>query len=633
MLEVECWLFALLSRSAHRREQVREIHPFASNFLSLPKSICQLPFSGPYPSHEDHAKPKRPMRLCNFIVIYWLFASSAFAAPDLILHHGRIVTVDKNFSIQQAVAIESNRIVQVGDDDSILKLKGEKTEMIDLAGRMVLPGLIDSHTHPLSAAMTEFDHPIPDMGSIADVLSYFRERAQVVKPREWIVLQQVFITRLREQRYPTRAELDSAAPEHPAVFRTGPDASFNSLALKASGIDAGFKIPEGIAGKIEKDADGNPTGILRNFANYAKLPDKSKPATNAQKTERLIELFKDYNSAGITAIGDRNAGSGALDMYQELRRRGDLTVRVAASHELSSLGSLSNIVDNLRRIASHPLAKGRDEMLRLIGVKMFLDGGMLTGSAYMREPWGVSEIYSITDPQYRGVLFIPRERLRPIVQATVESGLQFTAHSVGDGAVQTLVEVYEELAREKPIRQTRPCITHANFLTADIVKKLPEIGAVLDVQPAWLYLDAHTLLKQFGNQRLRWFQPLKSLFAAGAIAGGGSDHMQKIGSFRSINPYNPFLGIATAVTRKARWQESPLHPEEALTREQAIRFYTMNNAYLLFCDDKLGSLEPGKLADLIILDTDLLTCAAEQIVRTKVLKTFLNGKLVFTAPH
>jgi predicted amidohydrolase YtcJ len=567
--------------------------------------------------------------LCFLI---WLVATGGLAAaPDLILHHGRIVTVDKDFSIQEAIAIESNRIVQVGANDSILKLKGDNTEIIDLAGRMVLPGLIDSHTHPLSAAMTEFDHEIPEMTSIADVLSYFRQRAHVVKPGEWIVLQQVFITRLREQRYPTRAELDAAAPDHPAVFRTGPDASFNSMALKLSGIDAKFQIPDGVAGKVEKDTNGNPTGILRNFANFTKIPEKTRQATEAQKSERLMELFRDYNSAGITTIGDRNASDGALDLYQDLRQRGELTVRVHASHELASLGPLSNIVANVRRIASHPLAKTKDEMLRLIGVKMFLDGGMLTGSAYMREPWGVSEIYSITDPQYRGVLFIPKERLRPIVRATIESGMQFTAHSVGDGAVQTLLEVYEELAREKPIRQTRPCITHANFLGADIVKKLPEIGVVLDVQPAWLYLDAHTLLKQFGNERLRWFQPLKSLFANRAIAGGGSDHMQKVGSFRSINPYNPFLGIATAVTRRARWQETALHPEEALTREQAIRFYTINNAYILFCDNKIGSLEAGKLADLIVLDTDLLTCPADQIVKTKVLQTFLNGKPVFRA--
>src|SRR5437867_5569978 len=156
-----------------------------------------------------------------------------------------------------------------------------------------------------------------------------------------------------------------------------------------------------------------------------------------------------------------------------------------------------------------------------------------------------------------------------------------------------------------PIRPTRPCITHANFMTPDAVSKLPALGVVLDIQPAWLYLDGATLLKQFGNERLRWFQPLKSIFAAGGIAGGGSDHMQKVGSLRSINPYNPFLAMATAVTRRAKWFDGQLHPEEALTREQAIRLYTINNARLLFKEDTLGSLEAGKLADFVVLDTDL----------------------------
>src|SRR5207237_4123034 len=135
-------------------------------------------------------------------------------ASELILQHGKIVTVDKNFSIQQAIAIEGNRIAEVGDNDAVLKLKGNATQLIDLKGRTVLPGLMDSHTHPTSAAMTEFDHPIPDMASTADVLQYFRNRARITKRGEWIVLQQVFITRLREQRYPTRAELDAAAPDH-----------------------------------------------------------------------------------------------------------------------------------------------------------------------------------------------------------------------------------------------------------------------------------------------------------------------------------------------------------------------------------------------------------------------------------
>ncbi len=268
-------------------------------------------------------------------------------------------------------------------------------------------------------------------------------------------------------------------------------------------------------------------------------------------------------------------------------------------------------------------------MLRIVGIKTYLDGGMLTGSAYMRQPWGVSKIYSITDREYRGLLFIPKERLEPIVQATVEAGLQFTAHSVGDGAVHTLLDVYEEVGRKMPIRKTRPCITHSNFMSREAVQKLVELGVAVDIQPAWLYLDTRTLVAQFGYDRLRYFQPLRSIFEAGAIAGGGSDHMQKIGSLRAINPYNPFLAMWTTITRKAKWYEGQLHPEEALTREQAIRFYTINNAYLMFLENQIGSLEEGKLADLVIADTDILTCPVDAVKDTKVLQAYLNGKLVY----
>src|SRR5207253_56586 len=197
---------------------------------------------------------------------------------------------------------------------------------------------------------------------------------------------------------------------------------------------------------------------------------------------------------------------------------------------------------------------------------------MLTGSAYMREPWGVSKIYAIDDPEYRGVLFIPRDRLVPMVRAAAESGLQFTAHSVGDGAVHALLDAYEEVGKTTPLRKTRPCITHSNFMSREAVERCARLGVAVDVQPVWLYLDTRTLVAQFGYDRLRYFQPLQSLFEAGVVAGGGSDHMQKIGSLRSVNPYNPFLAMWVTITRRARWYEGRLHPEEALSREQALRF-------------------------------------------------------------
>jgi predicted amidohydrolase YtcJ len=293
------------------------------------------------------------------------------------------------------------------------------------------------------------------------------------------------------------------------------------------------------------------------------------------------------------------------------------------------VGELPNLAERIRSVGRSELHQQDDAWLHIIGVKTYLDGGMLTGSAYMREPWGVSPMYGITDPAYRGVRFIPHDRLLTMARAAVESGLQFTAHSQGDGAVEALLAVYQQLTDEGlPVAKTRCSVTHASFMTRETIDRGAKLGVLFDMQPAWLYLDTRTLVGHFGRERLRWFIPLRSMFAAGVLVGGGSDHMQKIGSLRSNNPYNPFLGMATAVTRRAREMDAPLYPEESLTREQALRFYTVNNARLLSLEDKVGSLEPGKLADCVVLDRDILTCPEDQIAGAQAERTYVGGKLV-----
>jgi predicted amidohydrolase YtcJ len=566
------------------------------------------------------------------MLLSMVLASAALAGGsdiNLILYHGRIVTVNAGFSVEQAMAIRGNHIEAVGSDERILRLKTDGTELLDLQGKMVVPGLIDTHVHACDASMTEFDHPIPQMDSIADVLDYFGGRAKVLEDSQWIVLQQVFITRLREQRYPTRQELDTVAPQNPAVFRTGPDASLNTLAMKLSHIDKDFHVTDGGPGYAEKNPQtGEPTGILRGCNRYIADRESDKTPTDRDRYDRLLTLLKDYSSVGITGICEGDAGEENLQLYQKMLDRADLPVRVAAQYHIDTIGPIDQIQDKIRKVAQHPLRRG-GPMLRVIGIKNYLDGGMLTGSAYMRQPWGVSKIYAIDDPNYRGVLFIPRDRLLPIVRTATECGLQYTAHTVGDGAVHALLDVYEEIDRTTPIAKLRHCITHSNFMSPESIDKVSKLGVIPLIQPAWLYLDAQTLSKHFGYERLRYFQPLKSIFAAGGIAAGGSDHMQKIGSLRSINPYNPFLAMATAVTRKAKWYDGRLHPEEAISREQAIRFYTIYCARTLFQDELVGSLEPGKLADFIVLDTDLLTCPEDAIKDTQVLRTYLDGRLVF----
>ncbi len=552
--------------------------------------------------------------------------------PEIIFHGGKIVTVDESFGIASALAVRGERIAAVGEDEEVLALAGPGTRRIDLAGATVLPGLIDSHMHAPSAAVYEFDHPVPEMESIDDVLDYVAARAAALPDGEWIVVQQVFITRLKEQRFPTREELDRAAPRHPVFFRTGPDAALNSLALEESGIDRDFVPDDGQAGYAERDSGtGELTGVLRNLSRYVNARSPARSPSEEERREALRALLADYNTVGITSIVDRGVSDASIRLYEALRDRGELTCRVFLTYSVNAQQPIETIEARIAYAAEHPLRE-YDPLLHMRGIKTFLDGGMLTGSAYMLEPWGVSEIYGISDPDYRGLLFIEPDKLYALARAALSRGMQPTAHTVGDGAVRALVDAYERVDAELPVGQLRPSICHANFIHPDDAARMARLGVVADLQPAWLYLDGATLRRQFGEERMRRFQNYRALFDAGVVVGGGSDHMQKIGRRRSNNPYDPFLGMWITLARQPRWTDAPLTPAARITREEAIRLYTIQNAFLTFEEDEKGSLEPGKLADLIILDRDILTSPLDAIKDTKVVATWLGGEQVHPQP-
>jgi predicted amidohydrolase YtcJ len=550
---------------------------------------------------------------------------------DLIVHNGKVLTVDAKFTSAEAVAVRAGKVCAVGTNADVLKLKGEKTRVIDAAGNTVMPGLYDSHTHPVGAALSEVGDAIPLLRSIPEVLEHIKTRAAELPEGKWIVIRYAFPTRLKEARFPTKAELDSVSPKHPVLYHAGPAGVANSKALEISGVTKDTKDPP--AGQVVKDEKtGAPTGMLRNAYGVLKgVPGGGDDVTAAQKRAAVVKLFGLYNRHGITSIADRNAGRGDLDLYLSLQKANELTVRVNVARSFGAGGSREDVGKRLDALVGAdkrggPTGAG-DEWVRVGPIKLFLDGGMLNGSAYMRKPWPRGETYQITQDDYRGLLFIKPEQLKVIVEEAVKRKWQVTAHCAGEGAMDSLLDAYEFADKIAPIKPLRFCITHANFPSQLNLERCQRLGVCADVQSAWLYKDGGTLLKVLGEERMRWFQPYQSWLKYTTV-GGGSDHMLRFDPLDSTNPWSPWLGMWVALTRSLE-RGGTHQPAEALTREQAVRLYTINSAYLHNEEKERGSLEVGKLGDLIVLDRDLMKCPLAEVRDITVRVTVVGGNGVF----
>jgi predicted amidohydrolase YtcJ len=556
--------------------------------------------------------------------------------PDLVLRHARVITVDPHDRIVEAVAIQGDRIIAVGTDAQIDALRGPATRVIDAGGKALLPGLYDSHVHPLGAASSEADHPIPSYDSLEDIKAYIASRVKVQPKGTWIVVRYAFPTRLKESRFLNRAELDAIAPDHPVLHQGGPAGVVNSHALAISGITR--DTPDPPAGQIVKDPrTGEPTGMIRNGYSVLKgLPKDAYGDSGAAAIDRVRNLFALYNTRGLTSVADRGAADSAIEVYRKLRDHGTLTVRVNATRILGPpFGDLRAIAKSIHALARDeergepygPTGVG-DHWVRIGPLKVFMDGGMLNGTAYMREPWGVGPAYQITEPEYRGLRFIEPRTLAMIAEETARRGWQMTAHTAGEAGMDALLDAYEHADKAVGIRGKRWLITHANFTSAENLKRCASLGVGADLQPAWLWKDTRTLLSVLGPRRMVWFHPYRKWLDAGLTIGGGSDHMIRTDPIGATNPWDPWLGIWVAVTRRAEGTDV-LNPDQRLSRIEAVRFYTINNARLHSEELEKGSIEPGKLADMILVDRDPLTCPEDDLKSTKVLWTMVGGKIVY----
>jgi predicted amidohydrolase YtcJ len=553
----------------------------------------------------------------------FLLAAGAVPAADLILHNGRILAVDTSFSIHEAVAIKGGRIASVGTSAAVLRERTPQTRVVDLRGRTVLPGLIDSHVHPIGAGLSEHRKPLPRLDSFAAAQQYIREQAKVTPKDQWILLPRAFPTRLAEMRMPTREVLD-VTRDHPVAWDLSYVWVANTRALELSGITRDTPNPPG--GEIVRDASGQPNGILKNAQRLLRGVRNTEPATAAERLEALEAMLKRYVAAGLTSVVDRSVSPADIALYEKLRKERGLPLRVVLTWRMDSSGTAEEAA---RRVEAGP-SPGGDDWLRLGIFKVTLDGGMTIGTAYQRAPYGPfgAQLYGKTRADDRGQLFIPPDKLRAIMGAALAKGYSLTAHSQGGGAIDALLDAWQSLEQRAKLAASRSHVMHGSFQSPEAIARAKQLGVLEDVQAAWLYLDAPALEKVFGTDGMKYFFPLRGFRDAGVLFAGGSDHMTGHDKNTATNPYNPFMGMWTSVTRLTT-AGSVIHAEQRVSREDALRSYTIWGAHLQGAEKQKGSIEAGKLADLVVIDRDYLKCPEAEIRRIEPVMVVIDGKVVY----
>jgi predicted amidohydrolase YtcJ len=550
----------------------------------------------------------------------------AGANADMILHNGRIVTLDRAHSVVEAIAFKNGRIVALGNNQSVLGAeRGAATRIVDLRGRMVLPGLEDAHVHTLGAALSEFRGKVPPLDSIVEIQAYIRERAKTTPKGEWIIVPRTLPPRLKEMRMPTRADLD-VVTDHPVAFDGSYVWSANTMALRVSGITKSTPNPPG--GEVVKDASGEPNGILRNASQLLKGAQRAESFTKEEKLQALEQMLKLYAAAGLTAVGDRAVTAPEVALFQTLHDQKRLAVRVVLTWRPGAERPVEEIV---REIKESPWTTNYgDSMLKFGTYKVTLDGGQSVGTAYQRMPYGPfgRQLYGQTNPDARGTLFVEPEKLYQIFSAARAKGWQLTAHVQGGAAIDILIDTFDRLDREKPIGPTRSHVMHGSFLSEDAIQRMKRLHVALDAQPDWMYFDVPALERVFGLKNMRWFFPLKSVMDAGIPVAGGSDLMMGHDKDRAVNPYNPFFHIWMCVTRQMR-NGNVFNPAERITREQALEIYTKGPAWLQFAENERGTLERGKQADAVVIDRDFFKCSEDELRSVQPLMTIVGGKVEY----
>ena len=535
---------------------------------------------------------------------------------DLVLLNGKIVTVGPSETIAEAVAVRDGRFLKVGSSEEISRLVESKTRIIDLKGKTVLPGFIDTHEHCIRKGMRGdwVDCTSPPLATIDQLVEALATKASEKAEGEWVVGYGFDETKLEDRRWPNRYDLDSASSRHPIYLGRagGHNAIANSVALEIAGITKDTPQPPGA--NIGKDDSGEPTGRLDEVAAMNIVRGRIPTPTDAEAVEIMVENWpaveEELLSWGITTIHEAHIKAPEALAYQELLKKRKLSIRAGL------------MLDGMAPYGGHAtsdLARqgirtgfGWGDRLYVVGVKIGVDGAMGSLTASLTKPYA-------NDPGNRGINRVTQEELTEETVQIHQAGNRACIHAIGDWAIDIALNAIEEAVKSRKWDDHRHRIEHAGYVRPDQLDKMARLGVAVSASIGFCHPIGDSHIDALGEERLPGYYPMRSFKDHGIVAAGNSDGFGKNWAI---------TGIHGCVTRRSSTGRS-LAEEQAISMIDAIRAYTINAAYLEGKEGEKGSIEPGKLADMVVLDRDLLTVDPGEIIETRALMTIVGGEVVY----
>jgi len=546
------------------------------------------------------------MRRRDFLPV---LAAPAAAAPPLtpglILHHGNILTMDASNPRAEAIAIAGDRIFAVGSNAEIEALAGASTRRVHLEGKTVTPGFIDAHSHPASSGLRHLREVDCDLRSIQAIIAAIRDRAARTPRGQWVRGFKYDDTKTEEGRPLRREDLDAAAPDHPVYInhRGGHTSYVNSKAIEAAGISD--RTPDPPGGRFGRDAAGRLNGALYETALHPFTSRIPSTYTRADREEGVRIISKMMSRAGVTSVHDTLGSPDDLRAYQDARESGGLSLRIYCH-----LG-----YPYLDRMIEAGVRTGLgDHWVRVGAVKLLCDGSISERTAYLSEPY-------IGRPNDRGILVLPEPELYEAARKAHLAGWQIGVHANGDSAIDITLRVFERLQRESPRRDPRFRIEHCTVLNPGLIRRIKAIGAIPCPFSTYVYYHGEKM-REYGAERLEWMFAVRSLLDAGIRVTQTSDYPP--------GPFEPMMALQSSVTRTDS-KGNVWGPRQRITVEEAIRVGTVNGSYASFEEHEKGSLEAGKLADLVVLGRDPLKENPASLITIPVERTMAGGRWVWEA--